>query len=98
MITISIIITIDIPSARSLKDKRAVVRSLVERLRQRLHVAAAEVGMQDRVQSGQIGFAVVSGNRPAARQQAEAARRFIEAELMGRAEVMDITREEWELA
>ena len=97
MITISVLVTIEIPSALSLKDKRAVVRSLVERLRQRLHVAAAEVGMQDRVQSGQVGFAVVSGDRATARQQAEAARRFIEDELTGRAEIVNVAQEEWEL-
>ena len=43
VITISVVLTLDIPTARSLKDKRAVVRSLVERLRPRRHVAAAEV-------------------------------------------------------
>lgn len=97
MITISLLVTIDIPSALSLKDKRAVVRLLVERLRQRLHVAAAEVGMQDRVQSGQVGFAVVSGDRATARHQAEAALRLVEEELTGRAEVMNVAREEWAL-
>ena len=97
MITISVLVTIEIPSALSLKDKRAVVRSLVERLRQRLHVAAAEVGMEGRVQSGQVGFAVVSGDRAIACHQAEAALRFIEAELTGRAELVNVSQEEWEL-
>lgn len=97
MITISVLVTIDIPAARSLKDKRSVVRSLVERLRQRLHVAAAEVGMQDVVRSGQIGFAAVSGDRATARHQAEEARRFIDEELIGRAEVVHVAQEEWEL-
>ena len=97
MITISVLVTISIPSALSLKDKRGVVRSLVERLRQRLHVAAAEVGSQDLVQSGQIGFAVVSGDRATARHQLDEARRFIERELIGRAEVVDVAIEEHEL-
>ena len=97
MITISVLVTISIPSALSLKDKRAVVRSLVERLRQRLHLAAAEVGMQDVVQSGQVGFAVVSGDRATARHQADEALRFVEGELVGRAEILDVAREECEL-
>ena len=96
MITISVLVTIEIPSALSLKDKRAVVRSLVERLRQRLHVAAAETGLQDIVQAGQIGFAVVSGDRATARHQVEEARRFIDEELIGRAEVTHVAQEEWE--
>ena len=94
MITISVVVTLSIPSALSLKDKRSVVRSLVERLRQRLHVAAAEVGMQVIVQSGQIGFAVVSGDRGVARHLADEAHRFIEQELIGRAEILDVVVDE----
>jgi uncharacterized protein YlxP (DUF503 family) len=97
VITISVLVTISIPSALSLKDKRAVVRSLVERLRQRLHLAAAEVAMQDAVQSGQVGFAVVCGDRATARRQADEALRLVETELIGRAEILDVTREETEL-
>jgi uncharacterized protein YlxP (DUF503 family) len=97
VITISVLVTISIPSALSLKDKRSVVRSLVERLRQRLHVAATEAGMQDLVQSGQIGFAVVSGDRATARHQADEAFRFVEAELIGRAEIIDVARDETEI-
>ncbi len=97
MITISVLVTLSIPSALSLKDKRSVARSLVERLRQRLHIAAAEVGMQDLVQSGQIGFAVVSGDRATARHQADEALRFVEDDLIGRAEITNVAREEYDL-
>lgn len=97
MITISVLVTISIPAAQSLKDKRAVVRSLVERLRQRLHVAAAEVALQDDVRSAQVGFAVVSGDRATARHQTDEAVRFVESELIGRADILDITRDEVEL-
>ena len=97
MVTISMLVTLDIPHARSLKEKRAVVRSLVERLRVRLRLSAAEVGLQDRVQAAQVGFAVVSGDRGTARALSDEARRFIEAELLGRAEVIDVAVEEWEL-
>lgn len=97
MVTISVVVTIDLPAARSLKDKRAVVRSLVERLRQRLHVAAAETGMQDLVRSGEIGFAVVSGDGGAARHQVQEALRFIDTELIGRAEVRSVVEDETRL-
>ena len=97
MITISLLITIDIPHATSLKDKRAVVRSLVERLRSRLHVSAAEVGLNDRVQVAQVGVAIVSGDYATARAVADEARRFIDAELLGRADVRDVATEEGEL-
>src|SRR5690606_19779530 len=94
MVTVSVLITLRIDSASSLKEKRAVVRSLVERLRQRKRLTAAEVGMQDRVQWAQIGFAVVSGSASQAREVADDAIRFAEDELLGRAEVIDIASEE----
>jgi uncharacterized protein YlxP (DUF503 family) len=97
MISISVLVILDIPHAHSLKDKRAVVRSLVERLRSRLHVAAAEVGLQDRVQAAQVGFAVVSGDRATARALVEEARRFIDDELLGRADVRDVLLDEVDL-
>ena len=94
VITISILVTLSIPHATSLKDKRAVVRSLVERLRTRLHLSAAEVGLLDRVQAAHIGVAVVSGDRTSARAVADEARRFIDTEVLGRADVIDVAVEE----
>lgn len=94
MITVSVLLTLRIDAASSLKEKRAVVRSLVERLRQRKRVTAAEVGMQDRVQWAQIGFAVVSGSPGTASAVAEDALRFAEDELLGRAEIIDVVTEE----
>jgi uncharacterized protein YlxP (DUF503 family) len=88
MVTISVLVTIAIPEARSLKDKRQVIRSLVERLRVRRQLSAAEVGDQDDVRRGQVGFAVVSGSFAEARRLADDARRFVDAELLGRAEVV----------
>jgi uncharacterized protein YlxP (DUF503 family) len=94
MVTISVLLTISIPGAQSLKDKRQVVRSIVERLRVRRQVSAAEVDLQDEVRRGCIGFAVVSGDFPEARRMADAARRFVDMELIGKAEVVDTALEE----
>ena len=98
MTTVSVVLTLHIPEARSLKDKRSVVRSLVERLRHRLNVTAAEVGLQDDRRRAQVGFAVVSGSASAARRVAEEALRFAERELIGRAEIVDVARDEQVLA
>lgn len=94
MTTVSVLLTLHIPSAQSLKDKRAVVRSLVERLRKRLDLSAAEVGLQDDPRRAQIGFATVSETRSIARQLAERALRFAEEELIGRAEIVDTVIDE----
>ncbi len=51
-----------IPGARSLKDKRQVVRSFRDRVRARLDVSIAEVAHQDLHQRATFGVAVVSGD------------------------------------
>ncbi|MBX6377968.1 MAG: DUF503 domain-containing protein [Clostridia bacterium] len=61
-------VRLHIEAARSLKDKRSVVRSLLERLRGRFNVAAAEVDSQDRLQEAVIGLAVVGSDGGAVRR------------------------------
>lgn len=51
-----------IRGAASLKDKRQVVRKVVDRTRQKFNVAVAEVGANDLWQRAQIGFAVVGND------------------------------------
>jgi uncharacterized protein len=55
---------IQIPAARSLKDRRQVVRSFKERVQARLHISIAEVGNLELHQRAELGVAVVS-NEPA---------------------------------
>ena len=50
---------IHIPYARSLKDKRSVVRSVKDHLRNRLKVSVAEVACHDLHQRARIGIAFV---------------------------------------
>ncbi len=49
-----------IPHSRSLKERRAAVKPVVEGLRQRFSLSVAEVGYQDKWQRALIGLAVVS--------------------------------------
>ena len=49
-----------IPTSRSLKEKRAALRPIVEGLRHRFQISVAEVGYQDKWQRALIGMAVVS--------------------------------------
>jgi uncharacterized protein YlxP (DUF503 family) len=53
---------LEIPGARSLKDKRQVVRSFKERVKSRVAVSIAEVGHLDKLQLATFGVAVVSGD------------------------------------
>ena len=53
-------LTLNIPAARSLKDKRRVVKSLITRLRNQHNAAIAEVSDNDKWQICGLGIAVVS--------------------------------------
>jgi uncharacterized protein len=53
---------LEIPGARSLKDKRQVVRSFKERVKAHIAVSIAEVGSLDKLQLATFGVAVVSGD------------------------------------
>ncbi len=49
-----------LPQARSLKDKRALIRPILDGARNRFRVAAAEVGFQEKWQRASLGFAAVA--------------------------------------
>lgn len=51
-----------LPHARSLKDRRRVVRSLKERARARYHVSAAEVGDADQPRRALLAFTTTAGS------------------------------------
>lgn len=55
-------LTLEIVGARSLKDKRSVVRSFKERAQNRLRVSIAEVASQDDPRRAVFGVAVISGS------------------------------------
>ena len=71
-------LTLYIPHAVSLKDKRQVCRSLIDRTRQRFNVSVAEVDTQDFHQTLTIGIAVVSGNVAHAQNSLDEIIRYIE--------------------
>jgi uncharacterized protein len=63
MIVAAVSLTLIIPENDSLKGKRKVVKSLIEKVRHKFEAAVAEVGDNDLWQKAQIGVAVV-GNDP----------------------------------
>lgn len=60
MFVLALEVDLRIPQAQSLKDKRQVVKGLLEGCRRRFGVSAAEVGGQDTWQRAVLGFAVVA--------------------------------------
>ena len=55
-------VRLHVPEAHSLKDKRRVVKSILDRARQRFGVSAAETDEQDIHRIAVLGFAYVSGS------------------------------------
>ena len=55
---------IQIPYAHSLKDKRAVLLKIRDRLRARFNVAVAELDHQDVWQRATLGVVSISNSRP----------------------------------
>ena len=94
MAAIVLLVTLHLLDTGSLKEKRGVVRPLLERLRRQLSVSVAEVGMHDEVRRAQIGLALVAPDLGAARGLLEEAQRAIDDALIGRGEVMDAIVEE----
>lgn len=55
-----------IPTAHSLKDKRAVVKSMLTRSRQKFNVSAAEIDHQNVWQRTRLAFVIVSSSKEVA--------------------------------
>ncbi len=60
-----------LPEARSLKDKRRIVRSVIDRLRARFNVAVAEVEYQEKRQRAGIGVGAVGSSDSMVREVLE---------------------------
>lgn len=77
MFVLAMEVDVRIGHARSLKDKRQVVKGLVEGARRRFGVSAAEVGGQDTWQRATLGFAVVASSARQAEEVIDAVDDFV---------------------
>jgi uncharacterized protein len=60
MVVAILTVSLSIPQANSLKDKRRVIKSIKDRLRNGFNVSVAEIGDQDIWRSAVLGVAVIS--------------------------------------
>ncbi len=67
-------LVLQIPGARSLKDRRQVVRSFRDRVKSRLGISAAEVGDPGKFQIAVFGISVVSNDSSVCQEQLDKAR------------------------
>ena len=92
------IVEIHVHGSHSLKQKRGVVRSIVQRVRNRFNVSVAEVGGQGTWQHAVIGLSNVGSDPRLLRRELEKALEFIEnlhlAEVTGcEVEMLDLPEE-----
>jgi hypothetical protein len=80
-------VELHVHGSQSLKQKRGVVRSIAQRVRNRFQMAVAEVGGQDTWQLAELGLASVGQDARSVRARLEKAVEFIEelhlAEVVG---------------
>ena len=82
------LITLHLAGSQSLKDKRQVVRSLIDRVRRQFNVAVSEVEEQESWQTAVLGLAVVSSEAGHAARQLDRILAAIEGDRLG-VEVVD---------
>lgn len=81
-------ITLGIEAANSLKAKRKVVRSIVERTRHRFNCAVAEVDHHDVYNRALIGVSVVSNDTQHVNSVLDKILDSVEEQAIGRAEIL----------
>jgi uncharacterized protein YlxP (DUF503 family) len=80
-------VMLNIPAARSLKDKRRVIKSMIARIQNKYNASVAEVGDNEKYQSCLLGASVVSNDSGHANQCLSAIVNMIERE--GEAYIVD---------
>lgn len=78
MIVGAAVVELHVHGSQSLKEKRGVVRSVVQRLRNRFNVSVAEIGGQDTWQRAVLGIAATGNDRGYVRGQLRKALEFVE--------------------
>ena len=68
-----------LPHSRSLKDKRRVVKSLLERLHERYRVSVMESGFHDLHQRAEVSVAYLAGSESELDRMAAEMRRLVDA-------------------
>ena len=82
-------ITLGLPGVDSLKAKRKIVKSLVERTRHRFNVAVAEVGENDTYRRAIIGVSAVGNDQSFVNSILDKVLDALEESAIGRADVLD---------
>lgn len=75
------IIELYFPYSHSLKEKRAIVNKIKERIKTKFNVAIAEIGHQELWQRTKIGLVTIANGKDIVEKTFHSISRFIEVEL-----------------
>ncbi len=79
MLVVVVLFELHIEYAQSLKEKRMVVKSLRDKLRNRFELSASEVALQDLHQRARIALAFIAHDQAAADGKLDTIRDFVES-------------------
>ncbi|MEG6616049.1 DUF503 domain-containing protein [Peptococcaceae bacterium 1198_IL3148] len=91
MIVGTLIVELYIGEANNLKDKRRVLKSIIDRIKNRYNVSVAEVGRQHTWQRATLGIACISNETTHVQSTLSNVAKFIES--LGIAQVLAIETE-----
>jgi len=95
MIVSMIQIIFEIPDVANIKEKRRIIKSVLEKMKKRYHLSAAEVDLNDSLSFAQIGGALVSNSKTFGETVLRKAFDMIETETNVRIQDMKIHSEEF---
>jgi hypothetical protein len=95
MVVSMIQIIFEIPDVLNIKEKRRIVKSITDKMRQRFHLSAAEVDLQDSLSFSQIAGALVSNSQTFGEKVLQKAFNMIENETPVRIQDMKIYSQEF---
>jgi len=95
MIVSMIQIIFEIPDIANIKEKRRVIKSVLEKMKKRYHLSAAEVDLNDSLSFAQIGGALVSNSKTFGEAVLQKAFDMVEKETNVRIQDMKIHSEEF---
>jgi len=93
MVVSMIQLILELPDVTSIKEKRKIIKSLKDRVRVKYHISVAEVDLHDSLSFAQVGGAVVSNSRTFGESVMQKVLHFVEDEVPGRLQDVQITSE-----
>ena len=74
-------IRLEIFEAFSLKDKRRIIKSILDKVRSRYNVSAAEIGLNEKWRASLLGISTVSNNTVQVKKVIDSVVSFIEKDV-----------------